>query len=636
MSGAVFLSYASQDAEAARRICDALRSGGVEAWFDKEGGLEHGDEWDAKIRRQIKECVLFIPLISANTQARHEGYFRIEWELAAERAMGFAQGVPFILPIVIDDTREPDALVPDRFRKVQWTRLQNGDVPPEVQARFLKLWSHRTGVLSHEAAREMAQTDARVKAVGRFRAGTYALITAAAVALACATGWWLILGRKTAPASIPTAGSGDTDERPVPVSQVSGARQLVARAQALFTGIDSRRDDFALASDLLKQAIDKDGNDAEVWAAYSQLNTRFIVRGFDRSDERREASRAAAQRALRLDPNSFEARLAEAELGGNSPRELSESEQAYRKLLNERPSDRRVFHALARVLLDLHRRDEAIALYDTSARLPGGDPLALYDKALVLWNDGDTAKADMALHAAIDQAPFAGALLLSVWFSMAIHGDLDAARATIERLPSSVLTEDRGCYFAYTLSLYRRDPAAALDYLRALPRDWVNEPSWYAGPKGLLAGNALSLAGRPEAAAVEWRAALKLVEDRLATSSNSTGLRFTRLQLLANLGDGEGASREFSTILQMAGIDPAHDARVPYWVTKSCIALGRRTDAIRLIALGRKQYLEKIYYSAAALRLDPEFDPLRSEPAFVHLIAEAQSQEKSEAAPSAK
>jgi len=38
MSGAVFLSYASQDAEAARRICEALRSGGVEVWFDQEGG----------------------------------------------------------------------------------------------------------------------------------------------------------------------------------------------------------------------------------------------------------------------------------------------------------------------------------------------------------------------------------------------------------------------------------------------------------------------------------------------------------------------------------------------------------------------------------------------------------------------
>jgi class 3 adenylate cyclase/tetratricopeptide (TPR) repeat protein len=150
---AVFLSYASQDAEAAKRICESLRAVGVEVWFDADGGLEHGDEWDAKIRRQIKECVLFIPVISANTQARHEGYFRIEWDLAAERARGIASGVPFILPIVIDDTREPDALAPDRFRAVQWTKIPGGTVPTDVQVRLQKLWSHRTGVLKHEATR---------------------------------------------------------------------------------------------------------------------------------------------------------------------------------------------------------------------------------------------------------------------------------------------------------------------------------------------------------------------------------------------------------------------------------------------------------------------------------------------------
>ena len=153
---AVFLSYASQDRDAARRICEALRSCGVEVWFDQEGGLEHGDAWDAKIRRQIKECLFFIPLISANTQARLEGYFRIEWDLAADRAQGIAQGVPFILPVMIDDTGEPDALVPDRFRKVQWMQLPGGVVSPEVLMRLLKLWSHRTGALSHESARAAA------------------------------------------------------------------------------------------------------------------------------------------------------------------------------------------------------------------------------------------------------------------------------------------------------------------------------------------------------------------------------------------------------------------------------------------------------------------------------------------------
>jgi TolB-like protein/cytochrome c-type biogenesis protein CcmH/NrfG len=150
---AVFLSYASEDAAAARRICESLRAASIEVWLDQDGGIEHGDEWDAKIRRQIKECLFFLPIISANTEARHEGYFRIEWELAADRSMGFAQSVPFILPIVIDDTNELQALVPERFRRVQWTRLPGGIVSADVQTRFLKLWAARTGLLAPAPAR---------------------------------------------------------------------------------------------------------------------------------------------------------------------------------------------------------------------------------------------------------------------------------------------------------------------------------------------------------------------------------------------------------------------------------------------------------------------------------------------------
>lgn len=81
---AVFLSYASQDAEAARRICEALRSAGVEVWFDQSEPVG-GDAWDQKIRRQIGRCALLVPIISANIQARREGYFRLKWRLAVER-----------------------------------------------------------------------------------------------------------------------------------------------------------------------------------------------------------------------------------------------------------------------------------------------------------------------------------------------------------------------------------------------------------------------------------------------------------------------------------------------------------------------------------------------------------------------
>ena len=68
---AVFLSYASEDAEAAKRICDALRAGGIEVWLDTSE-LRGGDAWDRAIRRQIKACALFVPVISRNTHARIE------------------------------------------------------------------------------------------------------------------------------------------------------------------------------------------------------------------------------------------------------------------------------------------------------------------------------------------------------------------------------------------------------------------------------------------------------------------------------------------------------------------------------------------------------------------------------------
>src|SRR3954466_8273099 len=94
---AVFLSYASQDAAAAKRVCEALRAAGVEVWFD-QNELVGGDAWDAKIRRQIRDCALFVPVISASTQARTEGYFRLEWWLADQRTHLMAKERPFLMP----------------------------------------------------------------------------------------------------------------------------------------------------------------------------------------------------------------------------------------------------------------------------------------------------------------------------------------------------------------------------------------------------------------------------------------------------------------------------------------------------------------------------------------------------------
>src|ERR1700687_3563482 len=124
---AIFLSYASQDAGAAKRIGESLRAAGLEVWFD-QSELRGGDAWDGSIRRQIKECALFVPIISANTDARSEGYFRLEGKLAVDRSHLMADDQTFLLPVVIDETPEASARVPDVFRARQWTHL-SGALP---------------------------------------------------------------------------------------------------------------------------------------------------------------------------------------------------------------------------------------------------------------------------------------------------------------------------------------------------------------------------------------------------------------------------------------------------------------------------------------------------------------------------
>jgi TolB-like protein len=127
-TGGVFLSYASQDSDAARRISDALRAAGIEVWLD-QNELRGGDAWDQRIRRQVRECVLFLPVISSQTQSRQEGYFRLEWRLAVERMQRMSDGAAFLVPVVLDKTPEHSANVPEAFKSVQWARLPGGDTP---------------------------------------------------------------------------------------------------------------------------------------------------------------------------------------------------------------------------------------------------------------------------------------------------------------------------------------------------------------------------------------------------------------------------------------------------------------------------------------------------------------------------
>ena len=132
---AVFISYAREDIAAVQQIKNGLDAAGVTTWFDIDR-LEVGDDYDRKIQRNIARCSYFIPVVSAATQRRLEGYFRREWSYAMDRVRNMADGALFILPVTIDATNAADALVPDKFKSLHFNYLPGGTVPPEFSQRL--------------------------------------------------------------------------------------------------------------------------------------------------------------------------------------------------------------------------------------------------------------------------------------------------------------------------------------------------------------------------------------------------------------------------------------------------------------------------------------------------------------------
>ena len=136
--GAVFISYAREDRAHVELLKSSLDTHGLPVWFDRDK-LKGGDLYEKTIQRNIKICALFLPIVSARTERRMEGFFRREWKLAAKRSDDMDDTVPFIIPIAIDDTPEAAAKVPDKFLDAQWERCPGGIVSAEFALRLQRL-----------------------------------------------------------------------------------------------------------------------------------------------------------------------------------------------------------------------------------------------------------------------------------------------------------------------------------------------------------------------------------------------------------------------------------------------------------------------------------------------------------------
>jgi TolB-like protein len=598
---AVFLSYASQDAEAARALAEALRTAGVEVRFD-QAELAGGDAWDQKIRGQIKNCALFVPVISAATQARREGYFRLEWKLAAQRTHTMADGTPFLLPVVIDDTRDAEALVPAEFKAVQWTRLPDGEGGERFSARVQRLLAAGPEVAKKHApstAPEAVTLPARkrVSRAGRWWIGLVLLGAAGGLVLA----WRFAgtsLGRADRALSAQMGAQAPETE----------AEKWVRQAKAL---IDDDpllvRENYRAASELCRRALALSPDNAEAWATLSRANLILFASYHEGGEPLREEARQQAERAMRLAPDSPDAQLAMERYEYQQPSGADNSPARLEALWTRFPRDQRIARRLANVSYLLRNREATKLWAERADSLPGGDPIALAQIGWEAWSSGRLEEVAPALERALGRGPSSSALHLELIYRNGM-GDLEGVRSAFDRMPTAVRREDRIVALVVQTHLNTRAPEKALEALRLSSREFLEEGRQFI-PRGFLAGEALSMLGKTRAAEVEFRAALKAVEARLTDRPRDARLVLWRASLLLSLGQKEEAARQYETAVELGQRpDPA-----------LLVLLGRPQEAVAEIDLrvnranlGWSEFLQSLR--------NPVFDPLRTNSRFTEIV----------------
>ena len=627
---AVFLSYAREDSAAAQSIAETLRNHGVEVWFDRSE-LVGGDAWDAKIRRQIKDCSLFVAVISRNTDARLEGYFRREWKLAIDRTHDMAEEKAFLLPVAIDDTLDMTARVPEKFREVQWIHLPDGVANEHLAHRVQALLE---GTASGATNAPFAMRRESSGGVSAGRSPVPPVASPPAQVRPPSWRWWvplavvlLVVGGAAAvrfwpkavkPAAAPNARVVPQPGRPkgTPAVRPSEARQLSAKATALWEKWDdATHADWTLAEELCKRAVELDPADGEAWAVYAQVACGQYE--FSHSPTVDDLARARAERAVRLLPNSKTARLALANAYRTNLSTLPEAERLLRELLAAAPKDKRVLRTLGETLRAQGRFDDALTCFEQAAELPGGDPLALLARSFTLAELGRYADAEKAADESITHHPGPAALLRKMECQLDFRGDLAGAAETLAKVPASSLLDDRAVALACQLWFWKRQPEKCLAALGGATCEFLPGNYWNGAPRGWLTGRVHQLGDRLAAAEAHWRTALKTIDKAREEDPEEVDLIFWGARVHACLGEKAEAEKMLELARQLSNGTAVTPSTI---VAAIEVLLGRTSEALAL--------LESMTQAATGpllrvtLRFDPVFDPLRGNPRFEKLLEE--------------
>ena len=376
------------------------------------------------------------------------------------------------------------------------------------------------------------------------------------------------------------------------------------QAHDLFTRPDKFRADTEKAEQLFEQATRLDPDFAEAFAGLAWVHD-WMYHDFDPTPARKEKARAAAEQAIRLQPNLPEARLA---LGFYH----YYCERNYQAALDEFAIARQSLPNSAEVYMAIGAIERRQGKWEESTAKDAG---VLENLADIYYANKNFEAADKIFDRAIEAAPKSfGPRAEKAKLAIDWKGDFSVLEKELTQVPPGVDPDGVVTFARVQLLLLQRKFPDALALLKQSPQDVS-----HAKPRGLFEGAIYTFLNDKEKAVSAFERARPIAEKALRESPNDASRHVTLGLILAGLGEKDAAIAEGKRAVEL--LPESQDA---FDGPKTTVALaqiyawtGENDQALQLLD---RSLSTPNGVTVPVLRLDPIWDPLRSDPRFQALI----------------
>ena len=406
------------------------------------------------------------------------------------------------------------------------------------------------------------------------------------------------------------------DRRP---TQNPNAYLLFMQAHDYANRPDLFRDISLKAEQVFEEATKLDPNFAVAFAGLSTIES-WMYHSFDPTPARREKARAAANEALRLQPDLPEAHLA---LGfsyyyGDRDYERALAEFAIAK--RDLPNDAKVYMAIGAIQRRQGKWAESTANLEKAAALDPKDTTVLLNLAYSYMATRNFEAADKTFDRGIEAAPQSfGSRALKSELAIRWKGDFSVAEKEFALVPPGIDPDGLVTLGRVSVLTLQRKFPEALQVIQQFREETLPGHGTAPCPKAFLEGMLYRYQGDKVRAQAAFDRA-RVIAEQLVRESPDDAARHGQLGfILAGLGRKEEAIREGKRAVEL--LPEAQDAFDGPEATAALAQIyawtGERDQAFSLLD---HLLITPNGLTVPILKLDPVWDSLRTDPRFQALV----------------